>query len=74
MKTYRVYYSYDIEIADDTEDYPIIKWKKDTFDIDFESGFDSGVAKEEINRIANSDCEKDEKVKYANYYRVELVD
>lgn len=71
MKSYRVYYSYDIESVSSKSEYPIIRFKRDTFDIEFESKVDTKMIIDKIGRIAESDCKPNESVKYANYYKIE---
>lgn len=73
MKNYLIFYSYDIEPLNNEADYPIIRWVRDTFEIEFENGFNANVVKDKIYKIAESSCKPDEKVKYANFYKVEEV-
>lgn len=74
MKTYRVYYSYDIALVEEDSSGNGIRFKRGYIDFeDIEEKFDTSIARDKINKMAEEDCVIGETVAYANYYKIEIL-
>lgn len=70
MKTYVVYYSYVIY---NNKKEAVSNSKKGTIEVEASdvSSVNTGRIRDEIRRLANKACKKDEEILHANYYKIE---
>lgn len=70
MKTYVVYYSYVIY---NNKKEAVSNSKKGTIEVEASdiNNVNTGRIRDEIRRLANKACKKDEEILHANYYKIE---